>query len=250
MKPIKTSMVACLPLAALTACGGGDTEDRLDIADPVVRFVDVSNSGPQVTLYRANVARGDVTNVSYGFASNYFKFDMGSADWSVRSSLAGTQIGSVSIDPLRGTKNTIVALDTSATTSAAYLIPDPHNKPLTSDSTRLRLMNGAYNVGSVDIYMSTPGADITTAKPSIAGTAIGTSGPAPSNDSIDIPGGTYQLTVTGAGTKTILFKGQTSFASNKDLLLVAVPAAAVPGSIRVLLKTEGVAGTTEIAVTN
>lgn len=123
MKPIKTSMVACLPLAALTACGGGDTEDRLDIADPVVRFVDVSNSGPQVTLYRANVARGDVTNVSYGFASNYFKFDMGSADWSVRSSLAGTQIGSVSIDPLRGTKNTIVALDTSATTSAAYLTP-------------------------------------------------------------------------------------------------------------------------------
>ena len=81
MKPIKTLMVARLPLAALTACGGGDTEDRLDIADPVVRFVDVSNSGPQVTLYRANVARGDVTNVSYGFASNYFKFDMCSADW-------------------------------------------------------------------------------------------------------------------------------------------------------------------------
>ncbi len=249
MKLLRKLLLASLPLAALTACGGGDTEDRLDVADPVVRFVDVSVSSPQVTLYRGTVPQGDATNAGYGFASNYFDVAFSVADWSVKTAVGGAPIGSVSIDPQRGTRYTIVALDTSATASGAYLITDPYNKPLTSDSTRMRLMNGAYNAGGLDIYMGVPGADIASASPRIAGTAVSTSGPAPGQDSVDISAGTYQLTVTAAGTKTILFKGQMTFASNKDLLLLAVPTTGVPGSIRMLLKTEGVPGTTEIAAT-
>lgn len=246
MKLHHTLLLACVPLAALTACGGGDTEDRLDVADPVVRFVDTSANSPAVTLYRASTAQPDATNVGFGFASNYFDINMGADTWSVKTASGAAQVGSVSIDPQRGTRYTIVAFDASAVTTGTYLITDPYNKSLTSDSTRLRLMNGAYNAGSVDVYMNTPGTNIAGVNPLIAATATASSGPAPGQDSVDIPGGTYQLTITSAGTKTILFRGQVSFASNQDLLLLTVPMTVAPGSIRVLLKTEGTPGTTEV----
>ena len=191
MKLLQKLLMACVPLAALTACGGGDTADRFDVADPAVRFVHAAPTAPAVTLYRASAAQPDATNVSYRFASNYFDVNLGVADWSVKSASGSTQIGSVSIDPQRGTKYTVVTLDTSAATSGAYLITDPYNKPLTSDSAHLRLMNAAYNAGSVDIYMNTPGTNIAGVNPLIPATAIRSSGPAPGQDSVAILGGTY-----------------------------------------------------------
>ena len=66
------------------------------------------------------------------------------------------------------------------------------------------------------------------------------------SDSADIPGGTYQLTITSAGTKTVLFRGQLSFASNQDILLLTVPDTVVPTAIKVLEKVEGTAGAAEV----
>ena len=247
MKTFHKLLLACIPLATLAACGGGDTADRLDVADPVVRFVDVSAPAPNVTLYSGTTAQSDATNVGYGYASNYFDVGTSAATWSVQPAAGGPAFGSVSIDPQRGTKYTIVALATSATATGVTLITDPYNKPLTSDSTHLRLMNAAYNAANIDLYMNTPGTDITGVNPLINGTAFDTAGPATGSDSVDIPGGTYQLTITAHGSKTVLFKSQLSFAGNKDLLLLTVADPALPAGIKTLLKVEGTAGTTELA---
>ncbi|MES1264848.1 MAG: histidine kinase, partial [Variovorax sp.] len=66
------------------------------------------------------------------------------------------------------------------------------------------------------------------------------------SDAVDIPGGTYQVTVTTAGTKTILFKGQVSFTANNDVLLLTVPDTIVPGAIKTLVKIEGTAGANDV----
>jgi Domain of unknown function (DUF4397) len=248
MSILKKLIWASVPLAALAACGGGDTEDRLDVADPQVRFVHAAPSAPAVTLYRDAAAQPDATNTAFRFASNYFDVALSNAEWSFRTTVGGVTAGTVSIDPKRGNKYTIVAQNTSATATSAYLITDPYNKPLGSDSARVRLMHAAYNAGSVDVYLNAPGTDITpaTITPLIASTARNTSGPAPGADSVDIPGGTYQLTVTAAGSKTSVFRGTVSFANNRDLLLIAVPPTSTTNTIRVLVKEEGVAGTTEV----
>lgn len=249
MKHFWKLIAACVPVAFITACGGGDDlQDRLDVADPVVRFVHASPLAPNVTLYRANVGLPDATNVPYKFASNYADIDMGSADWNVKTAdAAALTIGTVTIDPVRGTKYTIVALPGTTTDSSVYLISDPYNKPLTSTSSRVRLMNAAFTAGTVDLYMNAPGTDITAAgvNPLVAGTAYKTSGPASGNDSVDIPGGTYTVTITSAGTKTILFRGNITFGNNQDLLLFAVPDATT--GIKTLVKIEGTPGATEIA---
>lgn len=248
MKNLWKLLALSVPVALVTACGGGgDLQDRLDVADPVVRFVHASPLAPNVTLYRANVALPDATDVPYQFASNYADIDMGSADWSVKTAdAAALTVGTVTIDPVRGNKYTIVALPGTSTDSSVYLIVDPYNKPLTSQSSRVRLMNAAFNAGTVDLYMNAPGTDITAAgvNPLVAGTAYKTSGPASGDDSVDIPGGTYTVTITNAGTKTILFRGNVTFGNNQDLLLFTVPDATT--GIKTLVKIEGTPGAVEI----
>ena len=238
MNPLNKLLLARIPVIGLPACGGGDTEDRLDVADPVVRFVHASPIAPNLTLYRGTVPRSDVTDVPYTFASNDFNVDMGVADWVVKTARNSLTLGTVSIDPARATKYTIVALPASDTVGSTYVIVDPYNKALASDSTHLRVMNASFNASNIGPYMNSAGTDITTAgvNPLIAATAYKTSGPASGSYSTDIPGGTYQLKITTAGTKTILFRGQLSFASNKDILLLSVPDSASPGGIKALVK--------------
>jgi len=244
MKHFYKLLLACIPVALIAACGGGDTEDRLDVADPAVRFVHASALAPNLTLARANVALPEATNVAYKFASNYVDIPMGAADWQVKTADASaTTLGTVPIDPGRGTKYTIVAVPGTPTGTSTYLIVDPYNKPIGSESTRLRIMNAAP--ASVDLYVNAPGADISPASvtPFIAGTAYKTSGPASGNDSLDIQGGTYQATVTAAGTKTVLFRGTIAFNANKDVLLVAVPDTT---GVKLLMKIEGTAGAVDV----
>jgi len=248
MKRAHKFLLACIPVLGLAACGGSDTQDRLDVADPVVRFVHASPIAPNLTLYRAAVAQSDATNVPYEFASDYFDVDLGNNDWLVKTAAGGVTIGTVPIDPVRGNRYTIVALPASSTDSSTYLIVDPYNKPLGSNSTHLRIMNASFNAANIDLYMTALNADITpsTVTPVIGATAFKTSGPASGSDSVDIPGGTWQVTITTAGTKTILFKGQVTFGDNKDVLLVAVPDTVTPGATKALVKIEGTAGATEV----
>jgi hypothetical protein len=241
----RRTLLACLPLLALAACGGDDdVADRLDVADPVVRFVDASAVAPNLTLFKGATAQSDATNVGYQFGSNYFDVDLGSAVWATKTADGVTTLGSATIDPQRGTRYTIVALSTSATAAGTALIVDPYNKPLGSSSTHLRLFNASYPFANVDVYMNAAGTDISapTITPLIAGVVFDAAGPASGSDSVDIPGGTYQLSVTTSGTKTVLFKGQVSFGNNQDVLLLTVPSTTTPGAMSALVKIEGTAG--------
>jgi Domain of unknown function (DUF4397) len=222
MNHLRKLLFVCAPLVGLAACGGSDTADRLDVADPTVRFVHASPIAPNVTLYRGVDAESDAINVPYQFASNYFDVSMGISDWSVKTASGAVNVGTVSIDPVRGDKYTIVALPASSTDSSAYLITDPYNRSLNGDNAYVRVMN-------------------------VSATAYKTAGPASGGDSAAIQGGTYQVTVTQAGTKTVLFNGQLSIGNSKDVLLLTVPDTVLPGAIKVLVKTEGTAGATELA---
>ena len=240
-------LLACIP-ALLAACGGSDAQDRVDVADPVVRFVDASEAAPNLTLYRDTVAQADATNVSYKFASDYFDVATSFADWSVRNAVSGATVDSASIDPARGTKYTIVALPTSAAATGIYIIADPYNKPIGSNSTRLRVVSGIYGAAPVDVYMNAVGTDIATpgVNPLIAATASNTSGPASGSDSVDIPAGTWQATIATAGTKTVLFRGRIAFGDNQDILLVVLHDTSVPGRVQTLFKVEGTGGLTQM----
>ena len=248
MNHLTKLLLVCAPFVGLAACGGSDTADRLDVADPVVRFVHASPIAPNLTLYRGTVAQSDANNVPYKFASNYFDVDMGVSDWPVKTATGAVTVGtpSISIDPVRGTKYTIIALPASSTDSSTYLIVDPYNRSLNGDPAYVRVMNASFNAAKIDLYMTAVGTSIAAVPPFIEGTAYKTAGPASGGDSKQIQGGTYQVTITSAGSKTPLFNTQLSIGNSKDVLLLTVPGTASPGAIKVLVKTEGTAGATEL----
>lgn len=234
------ALASLVALCTLAACGGGgDVEDRLDVADPQVRFINVARLPANVTLYRNNDAQGDVTNVGHPFASRYFDVSGDEAVWSVRAATGPSAVlASAPLNPSRGNRDTIVAVPADPGLSMV-LVRDPYNKSLTSDSGRVRVFHAATNASAIDVYLTQPGADIAGLAPAFPNMQFKDSMPPSGSDSFKYPGGTYQLRVTPSGTKAVIFSALMNLADNADWLLLPIPATdeGVPGanSIKVLL---------------
>lgn len=249
MRLMRRWTLAALPALLLAACGGGDDlDDRLDVADPAYRFAHAAPLAPAVTLYRNDEAQADATAVEYKFVGNYVDTSTLPATWRVRTSTGDIDAGSVEIDPARGNRYTIVAWPTPVGGETVTVITDPYDKPLTSESTRLRVLNASPNAGSLDLYMNAPGTSIAAAgvDPLVAGTAYGAAGPASGRNAVDLPGGTWQVTLAAAGTKTIVFQGTLSVGNNQDVLLLTLPDSLVPGDVDLLVKVDGTPSATEV----
>lgn len=242
MRFLKTGLafVALAALCALAACGGGgDVEDRLDVADPQVRFINVARLAANVTLYRNSDAQADATNVGRKFASRYFDVSGDEAVWSVRAATDPSAVlASTSLNPSRGNRDTIMVVPADSGLSTA-LIRDPYNKSLTSDDGRVRVFHAAPNAPAIDVYLTQPSADLASLVPVFPNLQFRDSMPPSGSDSFRYPGGTYQLRVTPRGTKTVIFSALLNLADNADWLLVPIPAAddGVPdtNAIKVLL---------------
>lgn len=225
MQFIKTLALAAA-CALVTACGGGDTEDRLDVRDPVVRFIHAVPGAPNVTFQRDNVPQADATNVAYKSVSRYYDVSNANATWSVVSAASpSTTLASGVLNPSQGDRFTFIALpDTAAGAVRLTAIVDPYDKGLTTDKARVRAFHAAPATGPVDVYLVQPAQDLATATPLFANVGYGTSNPASAQDSLEIPGGTYRLVITPAGSKTVVFNASSvSIANNADWLLLAIP---------------------------
>jgi hypothetical protein len=236
MKMLRKILLACTPLMLLAACGGGDdsVDDRLSLADPKIRFVHAIEGGPAVGLYRNGGTIGGVDNVNYRFASNYFDVSSTAADYSVRTTAGNVQISNANLNPHQGDKYTFVAYAGAGGVPATLLIEDPYNKSLTSNDARVRVVNASNNIGSVDVYLTAVSTDINTVSPNFANVALGNAVPGSGADSHEFGANNYQLRITTAGTKSVIFNAPLNLAQNADLLLVTVPSGA---GIKVLAVT-------------
>lgn len=209
----------------LIACGGGNDDnldDRADLADPKVRFVQATPALPDVTLRRDGKAESAATDVGYLFGSQYDDIGRGSTAFELRLDTLGTQIASTSIDAERGTKYTLVAVP-DGTDADFTVIEDPFNKSVASDNAHVRVFNAASNADDVDVYLTQRGVDIADVKPSFASVDYKASQPKSGSDSIDFERGTYALRITRAGSKTVIFESDVDVPKNADWLLVVVP---------------------------
>jgi hypothetical protein len=238
MKFVKAlALVATTTLVA--ACGGGDTEDRLDLRDPVVRLLHAVPGGAPVSLFRQDAVQGDATDVPYKDVTRYYDVSNNSATWSVRATSTSTvALSSVDVNPEQGNRYTFVALPgTTAGAVDLVAIDDPYDKGLTTDRARVRALHAVPGAPAVDVYLIQPAQDLNTATPTYSGLAYKSALPASGADSTEIPGGTFRLVITAAGTKTVVFDAPTvSIANNADWLLVAIPGSGAAGdAVRVLV---------------
>lgn len=225
--------------ALVAACGGGDTEDRLDVRDPVVRFIHAVPAAANVTFARDGVAQVDATNAAYKSVSRYYDVSNANASWSVAlASAPAVPLATTTLDPEQGDRYTFVALpDTGAGAVRLSVIADPYNKGLTSDRARVRTFHAAPATAAVDVYLIQPAQNLATATPLFTSLGYGAARPASNEDSLEVEGGTYRLVITPAGSKTVLFNANAvSIANNADWLLLAIPGpSGAAGDLRVLV---------------
>ncbi|MDN3921351.1 DUF4397 domain-containing protein [Roseateles violae] len=231
-------LTAAAAALLVAACGGGDTEDRLDVRDPVVRFIHAVPAGPNLSLYR-NETADPPSNVAYKSVSRYYDVSNSAADWSVRlASAPSTALSTTRLNPSQGDRYTFVAL-LGANGSAVGLtaIHDPYNKGLLSDKARVRVLHADPLAPAVDVYLIQPAQDLAQATPTISNLSYSNVQPASGNDSLEVNGGTFRLVLTTAGSKAVVFNAPSvSIANNADWLLLAIPGpSGLPGDVRVLV---------------
>ena len=251
MNNILKLLLAATSVFMVAACGGGDDsiDDRIDVADPKLRFVHAIPLGPNLTLFRGTAAQSDATNVGYKFASKYFDIETGPASWPVKTTTGNIEIGStVAIDAKRGNKYTLVAVP--GTDNAVVMIDDPFNKSITANNARVRVLNASFNAPSVDVYLNAPGTNINTVGPNFAAVGYKQANPASGGDSFELAGGTYQLRITAAGTKTVIFNSTVMIANNVDWLLLTVPDGVPPNAVKVLIANPDDTSTTMTELTS
>ncbi|TJZ71046.1 DUF4397 domain-containing protein [Chitiniphilus eburneus] len=240
MKLLKLLLLATATVSVLSACGGSDDDldDRLNIADPKLRFVHAVPAGPNVTLYRNGNVEADATDVGYKYASKYYDIGEGNAALDLKTVDGATTLGSNAFDAQRGHKYTSVALIGDGKADL-LLIDDPYNKGITSDNARVRVVNAAFNAQNVDVYLTDPGVDLATQTARFVAVPYKTAKPDSGSDSEEMEGQTYQIRITEAGTQNVIFSATTDLPANADWLLLVVPAdgigALVPNNVKVLV---------------
>ena len=253
MNNVSKLLFASIPVFGLAACGSGDVAQSLGTADPQVRLAHVAPAAPNLTLQRNGGTRSEATNVPYGFVSNYFSVDTGSATWTVSGTTntgnAGTGFSqSVNFDAQRGHKYTIAAVNDSPTATSLVTINDPTNLNLVSDDSRFRVLNASFNAQNIDVYLIGLNETVGSKNPTLSSIGFKNTGPGNGTDALKSRGGTYQVVVTTAGTKTVLFRGQQEVPDNRDVLFVTVPNSVTnPTGINLLVKLDGTAGATQVS---
>lgn len=236
MKNLLKTLALALPVAMLAACGGGD-DNALGTADPNVRFVHAVPAGPNVSLFRfADQPQSDATDVGYKYKSDYYDIETGPATWTLKTATGGIELGTLpSFDYARGNRYTITAV-ASATGADLVLIDDPFNRAPSSDTARVRVLNGALNSQNVDVYLTAPGTDLATVAPTFPSVAFKSAVPASGNDATNVDGSLtpYQVRVTLAGTKTVIFNSTLTIKDDEDWLLITVPNGVTADAVHVL----------------
>ncbi|HGL4259963.1 DUF4397 domain-containing protein [Burkholderia dolosa] len=238
MKSIRTIVALCSVISVLAACGGDgdDVGTVLGISKPQARFVNAVPAGPNVDYYLNG--KVDASGVAYKGVTRYHDIDSGTQTASYDVSGTSVTVASQSFSAANGHHYTTIALP--STSSAISVIDDPYAKGLLSDKARVRSFNASPNAQNVDVYVVPPGTDITTQSPTLAGAAYQNAVPASGQDSVYMNGGTYQVVVTTAGSKSpILRTAPVALNNNADWLIMTIPAGGIgdvtPNDVHVLV---------------
>ena len=188
-----TLALTLLATLAVSAC-----DDDSDVTAPAtiaqLRVVHASPDAPNVDVLVDNTAA--LTNVAYKAASTYLEVPSGSRNLKVRATGTTTVVIDQTATLDQGSAYTVIATGRVASIAPLVLTDDQTNPA--AGNVRVRLVHASPTAGNVDIYVTGPTADITTATPTLANVGFRVA-----SNYLEVPAGTYRVRVTPAGTKTV-----------------------------------------------
>jgi hypothetical protein len=167
-----------------------------------------------------------LTGVDFGQASGYLSVLSGVNTVKVEVALPGGQfaevIPSTALTLSDSEKYTIIVVGEADSASSspvdALVVSRSAMGTASSSSLDVQVVHASAGVPDVDLYVTQPGADITTE------TAIGTLSYKMDSGVINIADGSYQIRLTLSGTKDVVFdSGSVALAANSELTIAAIP---------------------------
>ncbi|HEX5385549.1 MAG TPA: DUF4397 domain-containing protein [Gemmatimonadales bacterium] len=143
----------------------------------------------------------------------------------------GTPVASTTATLLDQSSYTLLIAGTVGAVDVKLFTDDIQLPP--TDKTKLHVVQASPAEGTVDVYVTAPGADLTTATPTFAGVTFETS-----TDTRIIPAGSYQVRVTPAGSKIAdIDAGTLMFNSGQvqTVFVVDKTGGGKPGTVAVVL---------------
>lgn len=199
----------------LAGCGGGADRTKAQ-----VRLVNASSGYASLELRVDDEVRQ--AGVTYGNNAAYAEAKPGKP---TAIFATGGASALLSFTPSTDERKYYTVLAYGAAGALKQVVLDENRNEPDTNRALLRLVNGATDIGAVDVYVTGAGESLATAVPVRSGVAVDTVG-----DYDTVNSGTWQLRVTAAGSKDDLLVDipSVTFGSKQVLTLVVTPA---PGGI-------------------
>jgi hypothetical protein len=224
-------LAATLTASALFLTGCGSDSDDNGIAADTARnsltYLQAVHASPDAPL--ANVwvnGSPQLEDVDYGVASGYLTLSSGTnsvqVDVQVGLGNTATVIPETDLSLMEGTRYTVLVTGYADSSVGFPVKPTIITRPVSSnadaDNLDVQVAHAAAGVPTVDVYVTAPGADINSAQP------LDTLAYEDDTGVLTIAGGSYQVRLTLAGTKTVAFdSGAIDLPAGADLTIAAIP---------------------------
>jgi len=226
VKSLLVSVLSLFMVITMNGCGKDDDKKIVKVS-----VLHASPDAPKVNILINSDAT--LSNVDYaqGAPLENMKAEY-TYSLAVEGILPGSQLATV-IEPVYLTFNEGMRYAVIATNNLENIEPlviSADAKNVVADQVRVQVIHATASAPTVDIYVTAPGADIVTSSP--LGSLSFKEDLAP----VEVPAGDYQIRITAAGSKGVLFdSGSVALAGGSDLMIAAIENAGNNGTSPVQL---------------
>jgi hypothetical protein len=211
---MKFKMLALAVLASAVTLAACSDDEPVTTAQ--LRAVHLSPNAPNVDILVNGAAVA--SNVAYLGSTSYLSVPSGSTTVQVQP--VGSNDNVIDESPTLDADEayTVLAANFVAQIEAIVLVDD-RTAP-TTGNVKVRIVHGAPTAPAVDVYVTSPTADLATALPVLTNVTFGTA-----SGYLTLPAATYRIRVTVAGTKTVAIdSGDVPLAAGQVRTVIATDA--------------------------
>jgi hypothetical protein len=223
----------------LLGCNSDSDDDAVIpevVAKSNIQIIHAVYDAPTVNVFFDGALFGGLENVDYQGASPWIEVDSASYAVRVEANLPGDNADVISANvTLDGDMTySVLAVGSAADDSIEPLIVANTKSDIGAGNVRLQVVHAASTAPTVDVYVTAPMADIEVEQPLATASFKDFSG------QVEVAAGDYQIRLTPAGTKTVVYdSGAVSLAAGADLLVMATTNTGTGTSPVSLLASDG-----------
>jgi len=191
-------------------CGGGGIGDKTNF-----RVMNATPDQSSITVLLDGTAVG--SSVTYGTANSYAETNAGSRHLQVEPAASTNVFLDQTFNLAGGTSSTTIIANFSSS-SSAIVLTDDNIASTTTGHIKLRIVNAAPSLGTVDVYVLPSGTSINNATPTIVNLGFESS-----SNYLDLSAGSYSIVFTPHGSIFAFFNtGNISFNAGQNRTIVAL----------------------------